>query len=258
MSVIDLNSDLGESFGVYKLGMDEQVIEHISSANIACGFHAGDPQVMNFTVQLAKKYGVGVGAHPGFADLFGFGRRKIDVSPEELENELIYQIGAMEGICKANQVKLAHVKAHGALYNLAGADSVIAQAVARAIKAVNPDLIFVALAGSELEKAGNKEGLRVAREVFADRAYNADGSLASRKEEGAVLHDFNQVAERVARMVIEGKVQAKTGEDLEIYPDTICVHGDNPEAVKLVKRIKEVLHGRGIKIKPLAFILGLV
>jgi len=255
MSTIDLNCDMGESFGVYKLGLDEQVMEHISSANIACGFHAGDPQIMDYTIKLAKKHGVGIGAHPGFNDLPGFGRRKIEVPPQELENELIYQIGAVEGFCRANDVKMSHVKAHGALSNIASIDEELALAIARAIKAFDPGLIFVAITGTALEKAGKKENLRIAREAFADRAYNPDGTLVSRKEEGSVLHDPDQVAERVYKMATEGTVITKTGEEIAINPDTICVHGDNPEAVKLVAKIKEVLNERGIKIKPLSMFI---
>jgi len=252
MKSIDLNCDMGESFGVYKIGADDQVIKNISSANIACGFHAGDPQIMDYTVKLAKKYGVGVGAHPGFLDLFGFGRRRIDIAPKELENELIYQIGAMQAFCQANGVKMVHVKAHGALNNMASVQSELAHTIARAIKAVDPGLVFVALAFSEMEKAGNKEGLTVAREGFADRAYDNEGMLVSRKVEGSVIHDPETVVERVLRMVKEGKVQTITGEDIDINPDTICVHGDNPEAIALTSQLKARLNEEGVEINPLA------
>ncbi len=252
MRTVDLNCDMGESFGVYKLGSDDEVIQNISSANIACGFHAGDPQIMDYTVKLAKKHGVAVGAHPGFADLKGFGRRRIDIAPEELEKELIYQIGAMQGFCKANGVKMVHVKAHGALNNIASINKELAFTIARSIKAVDPGLIFVALAFSEMEKAGREEGLNVAREGFADRAYDSEGMLVSRKQPGAVIHDPEMVVERVLRMVQEGKVRTVSGEDIDINPDTICVHGDNPEAVELTRQLKFRLNEEGIKIKPLS------
>ncbi len=250
MNSIDLNCDMGESFGVYKLGLDEEIIKYISSVNIACGFHAGDPQVMNSTVRLAKAHGVWVGAHPGFNDLIGFGRRNIDISPEDLVNEIIYQIGAIKGFCHANGVELAHVKPHGALNNTASVNEQLASAIVKGIKLVDPALTFIALAGSKMEQVGTAAGLTVAREAFADRAYNADGTLVSRKEAGAVLHDRKAITERVVRMVTEGKVKTKEGKDLEINPDTICVHGDNPEAVELVKNIKRVLNDQGIKVAP--------
>ncbi len=252
MKTIDLNCDMGESFGAYKLGADDQVIKNISSTNIACGFHAGDPQIMDYTVKLAKEHGVAVGAHPGFRDLNGFGRRKIDMNPKELQNELVYQIGALQGFCQANGIKVVHVKAHGALYNMACVQKDLALAIARAIKAVDPGLIFVVFPFSEMEKAGQKEGLTTARESFADRAYNSDGMLVSRKEKGAVIHDPAVVVERVLRMVTEGKVRTSSGEDLAINPDTICVHGDNPEAIALTSQIKGKLDQEGILIKPLA------
>ncbi len=252
MRTIDLNCDMGESFGVYKLGSDDEVIQNISSANIACGFHAGDPQIMDYTVKLAKKHGVAVGAHLGFADLNGFGRRRIDIAPEELEKELIYQIGAMQGFCKTNGVKMVHVKAHGALNNIASVNKELAFTIARSIKAVDPRLIFVALAFSEMEKAGKEEGLNVAREGFADRAYDSEGMLVSRKQPGAVIHDPEMVVERVLRMVQEGKVRTVSGEDIDINPDTICVHGDNPEAVELTRQLKARLNEEGIKSKPLS------
>lgn len=252
MKTIDLNCDMGESFGAYKLGADDQVIKNISSTNIACGFHAGDPQIMDYTVKLAKEHGVAVGAHPGFRDLNGFGRRKIDMNPKELQNELVYQIGALQGFCQANGIKVVHVKAHGALYNMACVQKDLALAIARAIKAVDPGLIFVVFPFSEMEKAGQKEGLTTARESFADRAYNSDGMLVSRKEKGAVIHDPAVVVERVLRMVTEGKVRTSSGEDLAINPDTICVHGDNPEAIALTSQIKVKLDQEGILIKPLA------
>ncbi|ACB84726.1 LamB/YcsF family protein [Natranaerobius thermophilus] len=251
MKVIDLNCDMGESFGHYKIGCDEEVINYISSANIACGFHAGDPQVMDYTVKLARDNKVGVGAHPGFNDLQGFGRRKIHMTGEEIVNELIYQIGAIRSFCEANGVGLSHVKPHGALNNMASVDENLARAVAKAIKLTDPNLIYIALAGSKMEQIGREEGLKVAKEAFADRQYNPDGTLVSRQEAGAVLHDKETIIERVVQMASEGVVTAKDGTKLNINPDTICVHGDNPEAVELAASIRHMLQEHGITVKSL-------
>ncbi len=248
MNYIDLNCDMGESFGIYKLGMDHEVINYITSANIACGFHAGDPQVIDETVKLARDNSVNIGAHPGFNDLEGFGRRKIDIDPDQLINELIYQIGAMKGFCEANGVRLSHIKPHGALNNMASVDEELASAIAKAIKLVDPNLIYVTIAGSKMEEVGQANGLKIAREAFADRAYNDDGTLVSRKEPDAVLHDSQLIVDRVVKMVVDGTVVTKGGDELEINPDTICVHGDNPEAVNLVAKMRETLESNAVKL----------
>src|SRR5262245_49445384 len=208
---IDLNCDLGESFGVYSLGQDEAVMAHITSANVACGFHAGDPSVMRRTVRLARAHGVAVGAHPGFPDLVGFGRRAMAATPQEVEDFCAYQIGALAGIAAAEGVRLQHVKAHGELFNMAARDRELADAIARAVAAIDTSLIFFALANSLIVEAGEAAGLRVASEVFADRAYEPDGSLASRRKPGSVIHDAAEVERRVVQMVREGTVRATDG-----------------------------------------------
>ncbi len=250
---IDLNSDVGESFGNYKLGLDEDVIPLISSANIACGFHAGDPAVMRHTITIAKENGVAIGAHPGFPDLVGFGRRNLDASLEEIKDFVTYQIGALQAFAAAQGVKLQHVKPHGALYTMAVKNAAIWQAVAEAIAAVDSRLILFVLAGTDrqnLEAVGAGHGIRIAYEFFGDRAYNSDGSLVSRKEPGSVIHDGDMVAEKVLKMVQEGRVVCKDGSEIELTADTICVHGDNPSALSLVRKIREALQASGVEIAP--------
>ncbi|MBZ4654170.1 MAG: hypothetical protein JG781_1509 [Peptococcaceae bacterium] len=248
---VDLNSDLGESFGAYTLGMDEAVLGVITSANIACGMHAGDPQVIAATVKMAAQKGVGIGAHPGYPDLQGFGRRNMALSPAEVKDYVIYQIGALEAFARAAGQKLQHVKPHGAMYNMAAKDYGLALAIAEGVKSVNPELILLALANSEMVKAAQDVGLRVAQEVFADRAYNADGTLVARGTPGAMIHDKRVAIPRVVRMVTEGKVTAINGEDIAISADSICVHGDNPEAIHFVREIREALQAAGVSIEPL-------
>jgi UPF0271 protein len=248
MYKVDLNSDIGESFGAYKLGLDQEIVKHVSSVNIACGWHAGDPLVMEKTVGYAVEHKVAIGAHPGFPDLLGFGRRNMAVSPAETKAYVKYQIGALWAFTESKGVKLQHVKPHGALYNMAAKDKILAKAIAEAIFEVDEELILVGLANSELIKAGEKIGLKVANEVFADRAYNPDGTLVSRTKEGAVIHDADLAISRVVRMVKEGKVEAITGEDVEIRADSICVHGDNPEAVGFVEVIRKTLESQNVQV----------
>jgi len=252
---IDLNSDVGESFGIYSLGLDEEVIPLISSANIACGYHAGDPAVMRHTVALAKKSGVGLGAHPGLPDLVGFGRRNMDVSLEEIKDFVTCQIGALQAVAALQGARLQHVKPHGALYNMAGKNPAIWDAVAEVMAGLDERLILFVLAGAdrpELESIGKRRGIRIAFEFFADRAYNTDGSLVSRKLPGAVIHDNDVVAAKVLKFVKEGKVKTIEGSDIELKAETICVHGDNPKALALVKKIRETLGGAGVAVKPVA------
>lgn len=248
MKMVDLNSDLGESFGNYKIGLDEEVIKYVTSANIACGWHAGDPLVMEKTVEIAKKQGTSIGAHPGYPDLMGFGRRSMVVTPEEVKAYLKYQLGALMAFARAKGERIQHVKPHGAMYNTAAKDEDLALAIAEAIYEVDKDIILMGLANSEMIKAGKKIGLKVANEVFADRAYNADGTLVSRKLEGAVIHDTELAISRVVRMIKEGKVTTIDGQDIEIKADSICVHGDNPEAVEFVRKIREKLSDEGIEV----------
>jgi UPF0271 protein len=248
---IDLNSDVGESFGNYKLGLDEDVIPLISSANIACGFHAGDPAVMRRTIAIARDNDVAIGAHPGFPDLVGFGRRSLDASLEEIKDYVTYQIGALQAFAAAEGVEVQHVKPHGALYTMAVQDPAIWEAVAEAIATVDKRLILFVLAVKDrqrLEAISNRYGVRIAYEFFGDRAYNSDGSLVSRKEPGAVIHDSELVAEKILKMVKEGRVVCKDGSEIEMAADTICVHGDNPSALSLVSKIRETLKASGIEI----------
>ena len=252
MYKVDLNSDLGESFGAYTVGMDEAVIAHISSANVACGYHAGDPLVMDKTVAAARAAGVAAGAHPGYPDLMGFGRRNMVCSPREAKAYIQYQLGALMAFTAAHGVRLQHCKPHGSLYNMAAKDMELAMAVAEAIYSVDKDIILLGLAGSRLLEAGRQTGLRVASEVFADRAYQADGSLVPRKQPGAVIRDKDEAIARTIRMVTEGKVTAVTGEEVSIDAHSICVHGDNPSAVEFVKNIRDALTAQGVEIVPLA------
>lgn len=248
---IDLNCDMGESFGAYTIGHDAEVMPFITSANVACGLHAGDPTVIRDTIKLAKQHGVAVGAHPGFPDLVGFGRREMYMSPREVEDSLVYQIGAVAGIAAAEGVRLQHVKAHGALYNMAVRDSALAEAIARAIAAVDRSLIMLGLPNSELIRAGEKLGLAVVAEAFADRAYEPDGQLVSRRKPGAVIHDPETVVARVVRMAREGVATAIDGSTVRLNAGTICTHGDTPGAHELVKRIRAGLEKAGIEIRPL-------
>jgi 5-oxoprolinase (ATP-hydrolysing) subunit A len=245
---VDLNCDLGESYGLFRIGNDKEVLKHITSANIACGYHAGDHNVMMETVKMAKTYGVKIGAHPGFPDLHGFGRREMKMSAEEIYNLTIYQIGALAAIAKSCGTKVEHVKPHGALYNMAGKDKAIADAVAGAVADADPTLVLFGLAGSWLVKAGEKKGLQVAHEVFADRTYQPDGSLTPRSETNAIIHDPDLAIKRVIRMVREGRVEAVDGTEIEIKADTICIHGDEPQALDFAVRLNEALKAEGIEV----------
>jgi UPF0271 protein len=251
---IDLNSDVGESFGVYKLGLDEEVIPNITSANIACGFHAGDPGVMRKTVFLAKKHGVEIGAHPGYPDLMGFGRRNIDATLEEIQNYVVYQMGALQAFTVSQGRRLQHVKPHGSLYNMAVANPKIWEATAEAVAKVDREIILVVLASSKRDlfvEMGKRHGIRIAFEAFPDRAYNRDGSLVSRREKGAVIEDHEAVARRALKMALEGKVIAIDGTEIDLKADTLCVHGDNPAAVQMVKKIREGLTASGVDVTPM-------
>lgn len=256
MAKVDLNCDLGESFGAYTMGMDDKVIPLISSCNIACGYHASDPLVMQKTIAMAKEAGIGIGAHPGYPDLMGFGRRNMTVSPAEAGAYVTYQLGALYAFAKSAGMKLQHVKPHGALYNMAGKDYKLALAIAKAVQAFDPSLILMGLAGSESVKAAKDIGLPVAQEVFADRAYMPDGSLVPRSREGAVIHDEELAISRVVCMVKENKVETIDGVDIEIVPDSICVHGDNEKALTFVTQIRKALAAEGVEIAPLSKIVG--
>lgn len=248
---IDLNCDMGESFGLYKIGLDEEAIKYISSANIACAYHAGDPQVMARTVDMALTYGVGIGAHPGFPDLMGFGRRKMEVTPAEIKNYLIYQIGALQAFARAKGAKLQHVKPHGALYNAAAVDKELARALAEAIYALDKDLIFMVLANSEMEKAAREVGLKYAKEIFADRHYNSDGTLVSRSHPQSVIKDSDEAAERLVQILKTGKIKALDGTCFPVEADSVCVHGDTPGAIQHMINLRRSLEEAGIKVVPM-------
>ena len=245
---VDLNSDLGESFGRYTLGMDDKIIPLITSANVACGYHASDPVVMEKTVSMAREAGIRVGAHPGFPDLMGFGRRNMAVSPAEAKAYVMYQLGALEGFCRAKGVKLQHVKPHGALYNMAAKDYELSRAICEAIYEFDRNLIVLALSGGELARAAKDMGLRAALEVFADRAYEEDGTLVNRRKEGSMITDEDEAITRVVRMVKEKKVTAITGKDIPIQADSVCVHGDGAKALAFVERIRKALTEEGVEI----------
>lgn len=245
---VDLNSDLGESFGRYTLGMDDKIIPLITSANVACGYHASDPLVMDKTIAMAKEACIRVGAHPGFPDLMGFGRRNMAVTPAEAKAYVLYQLGALDAFCRAKGVKIQHVKPHGALYNMAAKDYELSKGICEAIKEFDDTLIVLGLSGGELVRAAEDMGLRTALEVFADRAYEEDGTLVNRRKEGAMITDENEAIARVIRMIKEKKVTAITGKDIPIQADSVCVHGDGAKALAFVEKIRKAMTEEGIEI----------
>lgn len=246
---IDLNSDLGESYGAWKMGNDEQILGIVSSANIACGFHAGDPLNILSTLKQAAKYDVCVGAHVSYPDLVGFGRRNMDLSYDELYADVLYQISALQGLAQVAGTKISYVKPHGALYNTIATDLTQAQAVIDAIQHFDKTLVLVALAGSPLIKFAREQGLSVISEAFADRAYHRDGTLVSRRLEGAVLHDAEIIAQRVFNMIQNGGIESMEGDFTVIQADTICLHGDTLGAVKMAAKIRDVLLENKIEIR---------
>ncbi|WOS95646.1 LamB/YcsF family protein [Nosocomiicoccus massiliensis] len=246
---IDLNADLGESFGNYTIGNDDKIIPLISSANVACGFHASDPKVMLETVKLIKESGAGLGAHPGFPDKEGFGRRYMDCTDEEIYSMVLYQLSALDGIARTVGVEMNHVKPHGALYNATFTDKNLARVIAQAVKDFNPNLKLMGLSENNLVKAGEEIGLQVVHEVFLDRAYENDGTLVSRRKEGAMITDSKLAVERGIRMLTEGKVEAIDGTDIDIKADSICVHGDGEKALQFLREIKSALEAKGIEIQ---------
>ncbi|CAM4098340.1 LamB/YcsF family protein [Lederbergia lenta] len=249
MCTIDLNCDMGESFGQYTLGQDEEMLRYISSANIACGFHAGDPSIMNKTVQLALKYNVSIGAHPGLPDLQGFGRRIMSITPKEAYELILYQTGALHAFVVANGGQLHHLKPHGALYNMAAVDNLLAEAIVEAAYHLNPEIILYGLSGSELIQAGNKIGLRTASEVFIDRTYQSDGTLTSRLQSNAVIKDVNKAISQALRMVKAQQVTSTNGTNIAVKADTICIHGDTANALDYVKKIHEAFTTEKIMIQ---------
>ncbi len=246
---IDINCDMGESFGACKLGEDEKIIQYITSANIACGFHAGDPTVIAKTVELAKAHGVAVGAHPGYPDLMGFGRRNLETAPGEIRNYVLYQIGASAAFAKVAGIELQHVKPHGALYNHAARNERAAAEIIEAVKSFDPDLVLFALAGTTFVEMARSAGLKVVQEAFPDRAYTRDGQLAPRKLQGAVIHDPRKVRERVLKLVKTGILVSIEGDDISLCADTLCIHGDTPGAWELAKTIRQSLEGAGVRVE---------
>jgi 5-oxoprolinase (ATP-hydrolysing) subunit A len=249
---IDLNCDMGESFGAWHMGNDLAVLEHVTSANIACGFHAGDPGTMHRTVEAALARGVAVGAHPGLPDLQGFGRRAMAISPREAYELVVYQVGALAAFATALGAKLTHVKAHGALYNMAAKDFALSESIARAVRDIDPALIVFGLAGSETLRAAESLGLRAAAEVFADRSYRDDGSLTPRGQPGAMIEDVELAVAQVKRMVLDGSVRAASGKAVPVRADTLCIHGDQPGALEFVRRIRAELESEGVRVAPVS------
>lgn len=248
---IDLNSDMGEGFGAWRMGDDAAMLAIVTSANIACGWHAGDPLIMFQTAEIALKNGVAIGAHPGFGDLWGFGRRRIlGDSLSDLEKQIAYQIGAMQALATLAGHKVTHVKVHGALGNMINDDDDMAMAVGKAVRGVDRSLIYVVMPGRPTERAAERLGLRAAREVFADRAYRDDGNLVGRTQEGAVIHDSALAAARVLRMVEDKRIVAASGDVIPVEIDTICVHGDNPAAVEMARSVRQTLEGAGVILRP--------
>lgn len=249
MLSVDLNADLGESFGNYSIGNDEEIIPLISSANVACGFHAGDPLVMLETLERIKKSGTtGLGAHPGFPDMQGFGRRYMDLTMPEVRGIMLYQMSALDGLARTVGLTLNHVKPHGALYNATFDNYELAETIAAAVKEFNPALKLMGLSNQNLVKAGKAAGLEVRHEVFADRAYEDDGTLVSRRKEGSMITDTNEAMKRVVRMVSEGRVESINGNDINIQADSICVHGDGKKALDFVREIRTALGSDNIDI----------
>ena len=253
LGVIDFNADIGESFADYKLGLDEEIVKFITSANIATGFHAGDPDWMARTVQLAEAQGVGIGAHPAYPDLGGFGRREMALSPQEINNIVKYQVGALSAFTSDHT--LQHVKPHGALYNRAARERDVAEAVVDAVRSISADLIHVVLAGSVWQQVAQEAGVRYARECYADRAVTPEGTLVPRSQPGAVVHDEAQVVERSLRLATEGRVIAVDGTEIDFTADSICLHGDTDGAVQLAQAVRETLESGGVEIKRMSEIV---
>ena len=252
MAVIDLNCDMGESFGAWRMGNDEAVLDHVTSANIACGFHGGDPRTMRRTVAMALARGVAVGAHPGLPDLQGFGRRNMSITPDEAYEMVVYQVGALAAFAQAQGGRLRFVKAHGALYNMAARDAALAGAIAAAVADYDRSLAFVGLAGSELIRAAEKRGLRAIGEVFADRSYQDDGTLTPRSQPGAMIESVEDSVRQVLAMVLEGRVRAVSGREVPVQADTLCIHGDQPGALAFVQRIRQALAEAGVTVRAAA------
>ena len=249
MQRIDFNCDMGEGFGAWRMGDDVALLDHVTSANVACGFHAGDPATIRRTVKAAVEKGVAIGAHPSLPDLPGFGRRTMHISPDETYDIIVYQIGAIDAFARACGGRLSHVKAHGALYNMAARDRALADAIAAAVRDVDKSLVLFGLSGSELIAAAQAVGVAAAAEVFADRSYQDDGSLTPRGRPGAMIEDIEASIEQVRRMVLEGSVRAQSGKDVPVRADTLCIHGDQPGALEFARRIRAALEEAGAEVR---------
>lgn len=246
---IDLNCDMGESFGIYKIGNDEEMMKYVTSISVGCGFHAGDPHVMRKTVNLAKKYGVAVGAHPGYPDLVGFGRRRLEATPEEVKDDILYQVGALKAFCEAADVEFQHVKPHGQLYMMAWRDEVLARGILEAIREIKPEPIFLALYNTIPYQMAKSMGVRVVGELYADLDYAPDGTTFIKKVHGEI--DPEATLEKVLKMVLEGKVTSSEGKDIEVKGTSICFHGDNPRGPEIAQAVRRELEKKGVKIGPL-------
>ncbi|MDR1731598.1 MAG: 5-oxoprolinase subunit PxpA [Synergistaceae bacterium] len=251
MHKIDLNSDLGESFGAYKLGMDSEIIKHVSSVNMACGWHAGDPIIMENTVKMCAKAGVAVGAHPSYPDLMGFGRRHMELSFEEAKACVKYQLGALMAFAASSGVKVEHLKAHGAMGNDSNKDEILARAICEAVAEVDKNIILLSFVNGAVIRKAQEMGLRFANEVFADRAYRDDCTLVPRSQPGAMIHDAEFAAKRIIRMIKEGKVETITGKVVDVSVHSVCVHGDTPTAVEIVKNLRSALTAEGVQVAKL-------
>lgn len=245
---LDLNSDVGESFGAYRIGNDEELLKYVTSINVACGWHAGDPMVMDQVVSLAKEAGIGIGAHPGYMDLMGFGRREMKLSPLEIKNYMKYQIGALMAFTMSHGVKMQHVKTHGALGNLSMVDETTARAICEAVYEVDKNLLMFGHAGSLLLKTAEETGLKTVSEIYGDRGYLDNGMLAPRKMKGAMITDLDEAVRRSVRMVLEGKVETVTGKTIDIHAQSLCVHGDTPQALAFIKEIRRALEAENVEI----------
>lgn len=257
ITAVDLNCDMGEGYGPYAYGNDEAMLDFVSSANVACGFHAGDPRLMGETVALAIEKGVGVGAHPSFPDRVGFGRRDMVMTPDEISTDLLYQLGALDAFCRSAGTTLRHVKPHGALYNRLAVDNTLAKAAAQTLVLYRRDLVLVGLPNSAIERAAHAAGVPFAREGYADRAYNPDGTLVSRRVPGAVITDPAQVARRAVRLALRGKVATITGDEIDLPIDTICLQGDSDTGVELAQTIRDALSASGVAVIPVNDVLAL-
>lgn len=250
MTRVDLNCDMAESFGAYRIGADDEVFPYITSVNIACGFHGGDPRVMRATVARARELGVAIGAHPGFPDLIGFGRRTMDVTPDEVYEMVVYQTGALLGFANAAKMQIQHVKPHGAMYNMAVTRPDLSAAIARAVRDVDPGLVLFGLPGSHMLSEAESVGLSTAAEAFADRNYMSDGSLVSRKRPDALVHDAAEAVQRAVRMVRDGKVRSVDGDDISIRVDTVCIHGDGAHAAEFARQLRQAFEAADVAVQP--------